>query len=187
MFDIIYADPPWEYDCRQHSGPGGADTGAAEDHYSTLTFDQMAGIDVSSLCARDCLLFMWTTGPMMAKAVALIDAWGFDYATVAFVWNKLRVNPGNYTMSQCEYVLLGKRGRVPSPRGLRNVRQYVEHPRMEHSRKPDSVRDAITVMFPSQRKIEMFARRRADGWSAWGNEVDCDIFLRVSPRGRDKR
>lgn len=39
--------------------------------------------------ADDCLLFMWTTGPQMANAIELGEAWGFEYKTIAFVWDKM--------------------------------------------------------------------------------------------------
>ena len=96
---------------------------------------------------------------------------GFSWATVAFVWNKLRTNPGFYTLSQCELCLVFKRGRIPQPRGARNVRQYLEAERGVHSAKPDEVRVRIAEMFPDQSKIELFARTHHPGWHAWGLEA----------------
>ena len=97
---------------------------------------------------------------------------GFAWATVAFVWDKMRVNPGFYTMSQCELCLVFKRGRIPSPRGARNVRQLVSAKRGAHSAKPTEVRRRIEEMFPDQSKIELFARTRAAGWHEWGLEAN---------------
>lgn len=37
--------------------------------------------------------------------------------------------------------------------------------------KPDEVRQAIEKMFPSQEKIELFARRKCGNWTAWGLDV----------------
>ena len=68
------------------------------------------------------------------------------------------MNPGFYTLSQCELCLVFKRGKIPRPRGSRNVRQLVSAPRGPHSAKPDEVRRRIGLMFPEQRKIELFAR-----------------------------
>ena len=80
---------------------------------------------------------------------------------------KDRVNPGFYTMSQCELCLVGKRGKIPKPRGARNVRQLVDAPRGIHSAKPHEVRERIDLMFPAQRKLELFGRQRAIGWESW--------------------
>ena len=75
-------------------------------------------------------------------------------------------------MSQCELCLVFKRGKIPEPRGARNVKQYVEAERGRHSTKPEEVRRRISDMFPTQKKIELFARVSAEGWEAWGLESD---------------
>jgi len=67
--------------------------------------------------------------------------------------------------------LVFKRGRIPKPRGARNVKQLVRSPRKEHSEKPTEVIQAIEKMFPHHERIELFARRKAEGWSAWGLDI----------------
>lgn len=81
-------------------------------------------------------------------------------------------NPGRYTLSQTEFVLAFKKGKFPQPRGARNVRQFIQVHRGEHSVKPVEVIDGITKMFPTQEKIELFARNKYDGWDSWGLETD---------------
>ncbi|MDE2802344.1 MAG: MT-A70 family methyltransferase, partial [Chloroflexota bacterium] len=76
-----------------------------------------------------------------------------------------------YTLSQCELCLVFKRGRIPFPRGSRNERQLITARRGHHSAKPEEARRRIERMFPRQAKIELFARRRAPGWEAWGLEL----------------
>lgn len=172
-YAVIYADPPWDYRGQlQHAGPNSGDTGGAIRHYGTVTLADLRKLDVASIAEDDALLFMWATSPHLDQAIELGKAWGFAWATVAFVWDKQRVNPGFYTMSQCELCLVFKRGRIPTPRGARNVRQLVSEPRAEHSRKPAEVRRRIEVMFPEQRKIELFARdAHLPGWDVWGAEI----------------
>ncbi len=127
--------------------------------------------DVASISEENCLLFMWSSSPHLDQAIQLGKAWGFQWATVAFVWDKQRPNPGFYTMSQCELCLVFRRGKIPQPRGARNMRQLVQVKRTRHSEKPDVVRERIEKMFPQQRKIELFARKRYQGWDAWGLEI----------------
>ena len=172
-YGVIYADPPWDYKGQlQHAGPGSGDSGGAIRHYDTVRLSDLMELDIAEIAADDSLLFMWATSPHLDQAIDLGKVWGFAWATVAFVWDKQRVNPGFYTMSQCELCLVFKRGRIPTPRGARNVRQLVSEPREEHSRKPEEVRRRIEAMFPRQRKIELFARD-ADihGWDVWGAEI----------------
>lgn len=171
-YAIIYADPPWDYKGQlQHTGAGGKDSGGAMRHYPTITSAQMAKWDVASLAEDDCLLFMWATSPHLDQAITLGKAWGFRWATVGFVWHKQKPNPGFYTMSECELCLIFKRGKIPNPRGARNIRQWLSEKRARHSQKPDEVRRRICEMFPAQTKLELFARKRVQGWTAWGLEV----------------
>ena len=171
-FDIIYADPPWDYKGQlQHAGPGSADTGGAVRHYPTVTLTDLKTLDVKNIAAQDSLLFMWATSPHLDQAIELGKSWEFDWATVAFVWDKIRVNPGFYTLSQCELCLVFKRGRIPRPRGARDVRQLVSAKRGLHSQKPEEVRKRIERMFPEQRRVELFARHTVPGWYSWGLEA----------------
>ncbi len=170
-YQIIYADPPWEYQMRQHGGVGDPETGGAVSHYPVMSMLELEALPIDQIADKDCLLFMWTTGPQLDRSIEVGKAWGFVYKTVAFIWNKLRVNPGHYTMSQCEMVLVFKRGRIPQPRGARNVRQIVSEKRTRHSAKPSEVRNRIEQMFPEQAKIELFAREKVGGWDAWGDEI----------------
>ena len=181
-YDVIYADPPWDYGGKlqyDRSSIKSVNQGfekkvfisSSSFQYPTLKLRELQALDVASLAAEDCLLFLWTTGPQMANAIALGESWGFSYKTVAFVWDKQLHNPGRYTLSQTEFVLAFKKGRFPTPRGARNVRQLVSCRRGRHSEKPEAVIEGITRMFPQQRKLELFARKNWEGWDNWGLEI----------------
>ena len=43
---------------------------------------------------------------------------------------------------------------------------------MEHSRKPDEIRDRIVALCGDVPRIELFARQRHDGWDCLGDEID---------------
>ena len=175
-YQIIYADPPWDYKGqKQHTGKGGKDSGGAAKHYGCMKLPMLKRLPVQQLVDDNCLLFMWVTNPHLDQGIELLKAWGFSYATVAFVWDKQRVNPGFYTMSQCELCLVGKKGKIPQPRGARNIRQLVSSLRGKHSAKPQDVRSRIEMMFPSQQKVELFARDLSPGWDSWGDEIHSTI------------
>lgn len=172
-YSIIICDPPWDYAGQlQHGGVGAGDSGGALKHYPTMRLQDMIDtIDPAAWAADDCLLFMWSTWPHLDQALTLGQAWGFAYVHTPFIWVKDRVNPGYYTMTSTEPVLCFKRGRIPQPRGSRNQRQVVEVARGRHSEKPREVQARIDLMWPTQRKLEMFARSAYPGWDAWGNEI----------------
>lgn len=194
-FDIVYADPPWHYNGKlqfdksskaaDHIDPSkNIFISSAAFKYPTLKTVQMMNLPVQDICKDDCILFLWTTNPHLAQAIELGSAWGFEYKTVAFVWDKTAHNPGQYTLSNCELCLLFKRGRIPKPRGARNIQQLIKSPRRAHSMKPDAVRHAIEKMFPTQDRVELFARQSADGWTPWGLDVvknDPDNFNLTNP------
>jgi len=181
QFDIIYADPPWDYNGKmQFDNSGKAENfhiskkifiSSATFKYPTLKVKEMMKIPIIEIAKDDCLLFMWATNPHLQQAIELGAAWGFQYRTVAFIWDKMSHNPGQYTMSNCELCLVFKRGRIPSPRGARNIQQLIRSPRKNHSEKPTEVIKAIEKMFPAQARIELFARRKPKGWSVWGLDV----------------
>ena len=181
-FDIIYADPPWDYNEKLQFDKSSKSVeqidlskkifiSSAVFKYPTLKTCELMKIPIHEIAKDDCLLFMWTTNPHLSQAVELGEAWGFEYKTVAFVWDKMNHNPGQYTLSNCELCLVFKRGRIPKPRGARNIQQLVRSPRREHSEKPIEVMQAIEKMFPTQERIELFARRKTKGWSAWGLDI----------------
>lgn len=181
-YDIIYADPPWDYGGKMQfdkSSKSAAEIdlgkkifiSAANFKYPTVKTKDLKKIPIDEIANDDCLLFMWVTNPHLAQGIELGNAWGFEYKTVAFVWNKMVHNPGQYTMSYCELCLVFKRGRIPRPRGARNIKQLVEEKRTKHSKKPKVILENIDKMFPSQSKIELFAREKPEGWDVWGLDV----------------
>ena len=170
-FEIVYMDPPWDYKGQTQIGKNHIPTGGAETHYPTITLKDLKTWNFPSICADNCLLFMWTSSPHFDQAIELGKHWGFAWSTVAFVWYKERTNPGFYTMSECELCVVMKKGKIPTPRGSRKERQFLSELRREHSQKPDEIRNRITKMFPTQTKIEMFARQATKGWSIWGDTV----------------
>lgn len=181
-FDIIYADPPWDYNGKFQFDRSSKNAdeidlsknifiSSASFKYPTLKLDELMTMPVHEIAKDDCLLFMWATSPHLAQAISLGQKWGFEYKTVAFVWDKMIHNPGKYTLSNCELCLVFKRGKIPQPRGARNIQQLLRSPRRAHSMKPDEVREAIEKMFPAQDRIELFARIKSKGWTEWGLDV----------------
>ena len=171
-FPVIYADPPWSYRGQvQHGGADKPFTSSAGTFYPVVDIDTLCDLPVERL--RDpegSVLFLWTTGPILEDAMRLMRDWGYKYKQIAFVWDKQMVNPGSYSMTQCEYVLVGTYKKIPKPRGARNIRQFFSERRTGHSRKPDGIARRIEEMFPTQRKLELFARSSRLGWETYGNE-----------------
>ncbi len=172
-FSIIYADPPWQY-------KSGSVRGAVP--YPCLSTKTIAALPITTICERDCLLFLWATYPMLPDALEVMRAWGFVYKTTAFTWVKL--NPsgrgfhfgmGNWTRANPEICLLGVKGKPQ--RVARNVPNLVIAPRRAHSQKPEEVRRRIVFLCGDVSRVELFARQKTSGWSAWGNEIENDFLF----------
>lgn len=194
-YDVILSDPPWFYNSRgagyelmksrrtYKHGPGRTKFGGgAEKHYALMKDEKLLALKpmIDNWAARNCALFMWATCPRLDSAITLIKGWGFRYCTVAFVWEKVNKtngdttkNPGYYTASNAELVLLGCRGSMRPQQAM--IRQIVKGPRQAHSKKPDEVGQRIVAMYPNARRLEMFARERVDGWDAWGDEAPTAV------------
>ena len=167
--------PPWRYEQRKVQG-------AAENHYSTMSIDELCALPVPELAAKDCALFLWATFPQLSEALHLIRAWGFRYKTVAFVWLKRnRKSPswfygmGYWTRSNAEICLLATKGKPK--RQSAGVHQFIISPIEQHSKKPDEARNKILALMGNLPRVELFARQKTPGWDAWGNEIASDITL----------
>ncbi len=177
-YSIIYADPPWQYKVYSKKGLGRS----AESHYPTMELEDIQALPVGELADTDCILFMWTTIPLLKDCFSVMKAWGFEYKTVAFVWIKqnrksdsLFWGMGHWTRANAEFCMLATKGRPK--RKSAGVHQVIISHIEEHSKKPDIVRHKIIELVGDLPRVELFAREKADGWDAWGNEVDCDIEI----------
>src|SRR6476661_8011262 len=79
-YGVILADPPWLFRNWSTKGTGRN----AISHYDCLDFSALAALPISDLAADDCVLFLWATDPLLPRALELMQAWGFEYKTVAF-------------------------------------------------------------------------------------------------------
>lgn len=176
QYKIIYADPPWDYgNTKNHNGQF---WGMADKHYPVMKLDEIKALPIHSISDKDCYLFLWTTSPFMEKSFEVIRAWGFKYATIGFVWIKMKNDMsevrgdglGKYTISNAEYCLIARKGKYW--REARNVKQVIMTPKYEHSKKPDEIRERIVNLCGNLPRIELFARQKNEGWDCWGNEVN---------------
>jgi N6-adenosine-specific RNA methylase IME4 len=167
-YGVIYADPPWRF--TPYSDETGMDR-AADNHYPTMNVDQIIQLAVPA--ADDCVLFLWSTVPMLVEALAVLGAWGFSYKS-HFVWIKDKPGTGFWTRNQHELLLIGTKGKIPAPAHGEQFASALTAPRLAHSAKPFKFREMIEEMFPTLPRIELFAREQLSGWDVWGNEVTSE-------------
>ena len=168
-WQLVLADPPWRF--KTFDGKSAVPTQAA-DPYETMTLDDLMGMNVRGVAAKNSLLAMWVIGSHMEMALRLGKVWGFNYVTDLFVWDKgERIGMGYHTRKQAELCLLFNRGKG-LPVKSHGVRQIIRAPKREHSRKPDEQYDALDELYGTDlRRLELFARQQRPGWTAWGLET----------------
>jgi len=166
-YPVIYADPPWRYE----NPPMGASNRSIENHYPTMSLEEICALPVPDIVTEDAILYMWATAPKLAECMQVLTAWGFEYRT-NFVWIKDRIGMGYHARSQHEILLVAKRGSIPPPAVADRVSSVVAADRGEHSAKPAVFYDLIESFYPTLPKIELFCRSPRAGWAVWGNQSD---------------
>jgi N6-adenosine-specific RNA methylase IME4 len=176
-FRCILADPPWSFADRgtrlAPSYEGRQRKSAAP--YSVMGLREIVALDVIYIAAPSAFLFLWAPGSFVigGQATEVARAWGFEPKQI-LPWIKTtkdgrpRIGGGHYTRLTAEYLLLCRRGDA-------KVKTHAEPdvlfaPRARHSEKPDESYRKIERLCAGPR-LELFARRRVEGWDAWGNEA----------------
>lgn len=188
-YGLILADPPWAF--RTFSGrvrtPTKKRFREAEDHYPTMSMDELKALPVGDIAGRHSALVMWIVGSHCDAALDLGRAWGFGFATDLFYWLKQKlvradqidlftgdiappkISMGYYSRKQLEPCWLFTRG---SPKvHAHDVRQLIIEPPREHSRKPLEQYTRLERLFGDVPRLELFSRTTRQGWDCWGNEV----------------
>lgn len=165
-YQIIYADPPWQYKRKGKYCAGR--------YYDTMTVKEICHLPIKSISDENCILFLWTTNSFLPESFKVIEDWGFEYKT-CLTWKKSHFGLGYWLWGQTEHCLIaskGKHKRIVPPVAT----TILEAKKSKHSKKPEEMYDIIDK-FPSDSKIELFARQKREGWDVWGNEVESDIDI----------
>ena len=189
-YNIIYADPAWQYNTKPNKKGR-----AVECHYPTMHINDIKALPIEAMAAKDSILFIWVTFPKLQEGLDTIKAWGFEYKTIGFVWVKTNKNTntsqmsflpqdnfdtfwgmGMWTRANVELCLIATKGKPK--RQSASVHSVVYAPISVHSRKPKEIRSKILELVGDLPRVELFARQNADGWDAWGNQVNDSIELR---------
>ncbi len=189
-YQVIYADPAWQYGSKELYGDKTKGSEKRENRfrtieriYTTMTIPQIKELKVKEVADKNCACFMWVTDSHLKEGIEVMESWGFKYKTIAFVWlkktstGKTVLNFAPHTLKSTEICLLGIKGSMKDFKKSNNVRQLIEAERTEHSKKPNEARLRIKELYPNAEMIELFAREKHEGWDCWGNEVESSVAL----------
>ena len=168
-YGLVMIDPPWRFELYSERG----EEKSAQAQYRCMSLDDIAALPVRDLAARDCLLWLWATAPMLPDQLAVMAGWGVRYVTSGAwvkttVTGKLAFGTGYVLRSAHEPFLIGALGEPDTTRAVRSV---VMAQAREHSRKPDAAYAAAEQLVPRVRRADVFSRQRRAGWDAFGDEI----------------
>jgi len=169
-YKIIYSDPPWQYENKK---TGGSNLSGAEQKYKTMSLDELKALPIKEISESDCILFLWSTVPLIREALELLESWGFEYKTM-ITWRKIMsLGMGYWFRGQTEHLLLGIRGNIPAFRYQHP--NFIQTHILKHSQKPHQFRLLIEHATKNlQPRIELFARTRIENWDVWGNDENLN-------------
>ena len=166
-FSTIYADPPWPYRNK-------ASRAAAENHYPTLSLDEIKAEPVSNLVNDNAHLHLWTTNAFLRESFEVMEAWDFKFKS-CLLWIKPNFGLGNYWRVSHEFLCLGVRGKLTF--ADRTLPSWLLADRTIHSRKPRQFREFIErVSQPPF--LELYGREVFPGtdWTVYGNQIEQLLF-----------
>ncbi|EDV3146951.1 adenine methylase [Salmonella enterica subsp. enterica] len=180
---LIYADPPWSYRDKAADGNRGAGF-----KYPVMNVLDICRLPAWELAAENCLLAMWWVPTQPAEALEVVKAWGFRLMTMkglpgtnaecasatnwCWAWG---TQPEQIAKTACLPLKAGCH-----PRRSAGIVQSFTAPRLEHSRKPDHVREKLVQLLGDVPRIELFARLSSHGFDVWGNQC-VDPAVKMIP------
>lgn len=169
-YGVIYADPEWQFKFYSEKGKTNS---SADNHYDTSPLEEIKSRDVESISAKDCVLFLWATAPMMPQALEVMWAWGFEYKSQC-VWRKSKPGTGYWFRNQHELLLVGTKGKIVAPADGTQFPSVIDDPVTRHSAKPPVFYEVIERYFPNVPRVELNARAGRKGWDSWGHEAPSE-------------
>lgn len=159
VFEVVVMDPPWAYG-REYDPDGSR----VANPYPEMSQQELLAMEPPF--ASDCVLFLWTTHQFFWDAGELMRHWGFTYKAT-LVWDKEKIGMGAWLRMQCEFCLVGIRGK-PTWSNTKH-RDIVREARREHSRKPEAFYEMVEDITIG-RRLDFFSRQQRPGWETFGND-----------------
>jgi len=167
LFDVVSVDPPWNYEGETKKITSFDAVGRrVANPYPEMSTNEIKKIKLPLM--DDAVVLLWTTHKFLPDAFDILKEWGLDYKAT-LVWNKEKIGMGAWFRMQCEFCLVGVKGK-PYWENTK-YRDIIEEPRRQHSRKPDIFFDVIDKITLG-RKLDYFSREKRNGWEVFGNDLN---------------
>jgi len=162
-YDVIVIDPPWKVDFDYSPDHY---MGRVANPYPEMTVEQIKNIKLPT--KTNSILWLWTTHSQIWNAIEILRFWGFEYKCL-LVWDKESMGIGKWLRKQCEFCLLGIKGKPVWT--ATDVRDIIREQKTKHSAKPEGFYKMVDDICVGK-KLDYFARKKRDGWSVYGDEIN---------------
>ena len=174
-YRTILADPCWEQ--KMAGKYATRHKRIRELPYPTMNVEQIKNLPVKELAEEGCHLWLWTTNQFLKEAFEVMEAWGFKYlATITWVKPS---GCGNWFVSRTQHCLFGYKDKCQFNKARYKPTVFFANIPKRHSEKPIKFYDLIESI-SDEKRLELFARNKREGWDVWGNEVNSDIQLNTT-------
>lgn len=167
LYNVISIDPAWNYEGENKNITSyDANGRRVANPYPEMSTQEIKDIKLPLM--SDSVVFLWTTHKFLPDAFDILKNWNLDYKAT-LVWNKEKIGMGAWFRMQCEFCLVGIKGKPYWDNTT--YRDIINEPRRQHSRKPDAFFDMVDKITLG-RKLEYFSREKREGWDVFGNDVN---------------
>jgi N6-adenosine-specific RNA methylase IME4 len=167
LFDVVSVDPPWPYEGESKKTTSFDSVGRrVANPYPEMSIEDIKKIEMPLM--DDSVVLLWTTHKFLPDAFEILKEWGMNYKAT-LVWNKEKIGMGAWFRMQCEFCLVGVKGKPYWENTT--FRDILNESRREHSRKPDSFFEMIEKITMG-RRLEYFSREKREGWEVFGNDIN---------------
>lgn len=140
--------------------------------YKTMAMDEIHAFPLSDYAADGAHVYTWATNKTLHEAFHVLESWGVKPHLTMVMAKKSGIAPAMGYVFGTEFCILGIYGRpmqkFTDMGALNWITTTPKHG--QHSRKPDEFYALVERMSPGP-YIDLFARRKRDGWDVWGDEV----------------
>ena len=167
LYNVVSVDPPWPYEGESKKITSFDSVGRrVANPYPEMSISEIMKIEMPLM--DDSVVLLWTTHKFLPDAFEILKEWGMDYKAT-LVWNKEKIGMGSWFRMQCEFCLVGVKGKPYWENTT--FRDILNEPRREHSRKPDIFFSMIETITKG-RRLEYFSREKRKGWEVFGNDIN---------------
>ena len=179
QYDLIVADPPWKQAKGGKKSVRPISSGTELD-YPVCSLEEIKehlSQATSLTSGESSILFLWTIDKYLFEAQKIAEELGYKLHA-RMIWDKVTGIPAAFTVRYGhEYLLYMYKGKL-TPVSIEErgkIHTVFREQVKRHSQKPEISFEIINRLYPSARKLELYARTERDGYDCWGNEVNKQL------------